>query len=81
MYLSLLLSNILIVFNIVLFNVAVSIFVLYKSTLNPIFVVTSKLPVLSFIDPLAALTTVSLLNLVLEVSLYSLPFTICKLKS
>ena len=80
-YLSLLFSKIFIVFNIVLFNVVVLIFVLYNSILNPILVVTNRLPVLSFIEPLAALITVSLLNLVFEVSLYSFPLTICKLNS
>ena len=58
-----------------------SIFVLYNSTLNFVAFVTNAVPVLSNISPLAASKVVSLVNLVLDSSLYSEPFTICRLKS
>ena len=81
MYLSLFDSNISINFSIAKFNSASVTFVLYISALYPVSVLTSSTPVLSFIDPLAAFTTVSLVSLEFDVSLYSAPCIICKLNN
>ena len=74
-------SNTFITFKIVWFNVLSSILVLYKSTLNPIVLPTIVFPDLSNIEPLSASIVLSRVNLVFDCSLYSLPWTICRLKS
>ena len=78
LYLSLFFSNKVTRLYITLLNTSLSILVLYNSKLNPVFVVTSLFPVLSVIFPLAAFTVDSLVNLVFDVCLYSLPFITCK---
>ena len=63
------------------FNSASETLVLYISTLYPVSVPTNSIPVLSFIEPLAAFTTDSLVSLEFDGSLYSSPWIICKLNN
>ena len=81
MYLSPLLSNTFIIFSILVFKSFVDTLLLYSSNVYDVLVPAISLPFESKIDPLAALSVVSLVNLVSEVALYSSPFTICKLNN
>ena len=72
-YVSSFCSSRFIIFNIELFSVSLSNFVLYSSRLNPSSTPANTFPELSFIDPLAAFVVVSLVSFISDVFLYSSP--------